>query len=175
MTRIISSSLCSHTLSCYSPDIKLEFMEKFSETLSPTNSAALRQLRVDMAAESRKVIALTDLHDRLKQKYEALSVRNGRSMAERSEMKAKLVQEKFVKLMTSHGRVSVSRAFLRLKSNALSQRSELETRSFRGAALMASALHTWRVRTKLRFFVKWLRYCIADNVRDKLCSYERMR
>ena len=92
------------SLSASSPDIKSQFMDKFSETLSPTNSASTRQLRADMAAESRKVIALTDLHERLKQKYEALLLQNGENVAAESEMKAKLVQEKFIKLIISHGK-----------------------------------------------------------------------
>lgn len=47
-----------------------------------------------MASESRKVIALTSLHDRLQQKYDALLLQNGEALNAEKSTATKLAMEK---------------------------------------------------------------------------------
>ncbi|GMH88103.1 hypothetical protein TL16_g11058 [Triparma laevis f. inornata] len=161
------------SLSAPTKELKVQFMDKFSESCTPTNSAATRQLRSDMASESRKVIALTSLHDRLQQKYDALLLQNGEALNAEKSTATKLAMEKFVNLLLTRSQSSVSRAFLRLKSNAMEKNSALTQRKNRSMSSIVTAIKSWQVRTKSHFFIKWVRYCIVDDVKDKISTYER--
>lgn len=53
------------------------------------------------------------------------------------------------------------------KNSALTQRKN------RSMSSIVTAIKSWQVRTKSHFFIKWVRYCIVDDVKDKISTYER--
>ena len=164
------------SLSAPTKEVKAQFLEKLEASCEPGNSNLMRQLRADMAAESRKVIALATLSDEWKAKYERLVEERSDAASEEATAVMTLVLERFANLLGRKGGGLVGRGFEVLKQNVAALQAETdrmeaerrileEKRAMEIKAALTSAVKKWLSKTRTHYFIRWVKFTVGDHVR----------
>ncbi len=161
------------SLSAPTSDVKKRFMETVSRTCEPTNAGQVRQLRMDMAAESRKVIALTTMVDKWKAKFKEVNRRHLSVTVQLKDSATKVALDKFIIIFTRRSAKRLANAFNKLKFTARQRASSLNTDAQRCLDVIKKTISVWQVRQLSAYFMKWIRLCVVENVKSKISSFER--
>jgi hypothetical protein len=161
------------SLSAPTKEIKGQFVDKLVASCEPGNSNLMRQLRTEMAAESRKVIALASLSDEWKGKYERLKEEQEKEMSEEMTAVSRLALERFANLLGRRADGLVGRGFIILKRNVAATKADEDRRQMKITATLKGVIRTWSFKTVANHFVRWVRFTIGDHVKRKVSEFER--
>ena len=153
------------------PEICDQFVTNITAICSPTNSAALRQLRTEFTAESRKVISLTSSVEIWRTKF---GEANRLYAVADSGVKASRKRSAIDRVIAVFRRYSsVASAFEMLYANSQHEKLLEHNRRIVTLSCLQNVVNTWTNRVLMVHFIKWVRFCVVDNVKNKVSAAER--